>query len=334
MAQITSAEQALKDLVETYLKETPKIDSSLKTLLSISIAKNQTTNEQTNTPLSANVCLELIRSISLSINKIELLEPLAWSSKFPQKENTTGMQRMDEIAEYKALYTLHRTLKMNSKNNNNIKITKAFGVSFLKTKGILHQVIENANILLSESLKRKGNLKLKKEDVDNFYKNFSKSVYLAPNMKEKKNVEVINDDENKTNDANDDDVDTNSLLDIVWLSNWKAEIEKRRELRHKKVNERMKRDEEIAKDLVKEHLEAIKEMPSQVKNTEELMDNNNNETTTNKKPDVLQVSSVIRDKLINEGFSKINVLNALIDANGDIDKARDILVKNRGKKTP
>ena len=52
MAQITSAEQALKDLVETYLKETPKIDSSLKTLLSISIAKNQTTNEQTNTPLS------------------------------------------------------------------------------------------------------------------------------------------------------------------------------------------------------------------------------------------------------------------------------------------
>ena len=96
----------------------------------------------------------------------------------------------------------------------------------------------------------------------------------------------------------------------------------------------MKRDEEIAKDLVKEHLEATKEMPSQVKNTEESMDNNNNETTTNKKPDVLQVSSVIRDKLINEGFSKINVLNALIDANGDIDKARDILVKNTGKKTP
>ena len=26
--------------------------------------------------------------------------------------------------------------------------------------------------------------------------------------------------------------------------------------------------------------------------------------------------------------------NALIDANGDIDKARDILVKNTGKKTP
>ena len=30
----------------------------------------------------------------------------------------------------------------------------------------------------------------------------------------------------------------------------------------------------------------------------------------------------------------IDVENALIDANGDIDKARDILVKNRGKKTP
>ena len=124
--------------------------------------------------------------------------------------------------------------------------------------------------------------------------------------------------------------------DLIAEKNWEANLEQMEE----KVDEKTKLifvnnpSNPCGSVYSKEHLEAIKEMPSQVKNTEELMDNNNNETTTNKKPDVLQVSSVIRDKLINEGFSKINVLNALIDANGDIDKARDILVKNTGKKTP
>ena len=89
MAQLT-AEEGLKVKVEKYLRETPKLDDGLKTLLSLTIAKNQTTSkEQTRKPLSASICLELIRSLSLAINKIELLEPLAWASKFPQKRYLT-----------------------------------------------------------------------------------------------------------------------------------------------------------------------------------------------------------------------------------------------------
>lgn len=52
------------------------------------------------------------------------------------------------------------------------------------------------------------------------------------------------------------------------------------------------------------------------------------------KPDILQVSSAIRDTLIQEGYSKINVLNALIDSKGDIDKAREMLITAAGTKTP
>ena len=333
MAQFT-AEEGLKVKVEKYLHETPKIDEGLKTLLSLTIAKNQTTSkEQTRKPLSANICLELIRSLSLAINKIEVLETLAWASKFPQKQNTTGMTRMDEISNYKALSYLHSSLK---NSNNKIKVTKAFGVSFLKTKGLLHRVLEQANIVLKETKKRKPNLKFDEDDVTNFYKDFSKSVYLATNVVNKeKNIEVST----AKNDDNNDD--TNSLLDIVWLPNWKAEILKRRQLRREKVKARMKKDEEIAKDLVKEHMAALKEKQQydELSNTSTSSMGINNSSDVNNnddeaaKPDILQVSSVIRDTLIKEGYSKINVLNALIDSKGDIDKAREMLI-TAGTKTP
>lgn len=338
MAQFT-AEEGLKVKVEKYLHETPKLDEGLKTLLSLTIAKNQTIGkEQTRKPLSANICLELIRSLSLAINKIELLEPLAWATKFPQKQNTTGMTRMDEISNYKALVYLRSSLK---NSNNKIKVTKAFGVSFLKTKGLLHQVLEQANLVLEETKKRKPSLKFDKDDVTNFYKDFSKSVYLATNVVDKeKNIEVS---ATKNGDDNDVGSDTNSLLDIVWLPNWKAEIENRRQLRRDKVKARMEKDEEIAKALVKEHLAALKEKQQYDEllnststsamgiNTSSDENDNDDEAV---KPDILQVSSAIRDTLIQEGYSKINVLNALIDSKGDIDKAREMLITAAGTKTP
>ena len=78
----------------------------------------------------------------------------------------------------------------------------------------------------------------------------------------------------------------------------------------------------MAKEQLKEHLSSVQgdTFHNLEKNDERDSD-----------PQVLQVSSAVRDILIGEGFAKVNVLNALLDTNGDVDAARQLLSGEREK---
>ena len=129
--------------------------------------------------------LEIIRCLSLSINSFELLKPMAWAAKFPQKAG--AVERMEEIADYKALYALHSSLsKRVEEKKKKVKATKAFGISFLKTKGILHAVIEKTKLLVADRIKSKKDLQLASEDVDTLLNDFAKAFTWQNRQKKKR----------------------------------------------------------------------------------------------------------------------------------------------------
>ena len=325
MAQIAgdhAAQAALEKKAQTYFEERPKIDEGLKTLLSIKLAV------QTSSPVKGGAgntfandgVLEIIRCLSLSINSLELLEPMAWAAKFPQKAG--AVERMEEIADYKSLYALHSSLsKRVEDKKKKVKATKAFGVSFLKTKGILHAVIEKTKLLVADRIKVKKGLNLTSEDVDMLLNDFAKSVYLAKSPEKEKATTHNSSEVSHKQNANLNQFDDDSLLDIIWLSNWRAEIQRRRELRQEKAKNRVMETETMAKEKLKEHLSTVQ--------GDTCHDFENNDES--KDPQVLQVSSAVRDILIGEGFAKVNVLNALLDTNGDVHAARQLLLDEREK---
>eukprot|EP00944_MAST-04C_sp_MAST-4C-sp1_P015580 g15580.t1 len=326
MAQIAgehAAQAALEKKAQTYFEERPKIDEGLKTLLSIKLAV------QTSSPVKGGAgntfandgVLEIIRCLSLSINSLELLKPMAWAAKFPQKAG--AVERMEEIADYKALYALHSSLsKRVEEKKKKVKATKAFGISFLKTKGILHAVIEKTKLLVADRIKSKKDLQLASEDVDTLLNDFAKSVYLAKSPEKETATTHDNTETPKQQNAKISQFDDESLLDIIWLTNWRAEIQRRRELRQEKAKNRVIETETMAKEQLKEHLSSVQ--GDTFHNLEK-----NDESDSD--PQVLQVSSAVRDMLIGEGFAKVNVLNALLDTNGDVDAARQLLSGEREK---
>ena len=79
---------------------------------------------------------------------MELLEPMAWAAKFPQKAG--AVERMEEIADYKALYAaLHSSLsKRVEEKKEESEGDQSFRCLFFEnTKGILHAVIEKTKLL-------------------------------------------------------------------------------------------------------------------------------------------------------------------------------------------
>ena len=100
-----------------------------------------------------------------------------------------------------------------------------------------------------------------------------------------------------------------------------GEIQRRRELRQEKAKNRVMETETMAKEKLKEHLSTVQ--------ADTCQDFENNDES--KDPQVLQVSSAVRDIPIGEGFAKVNVLNALLDTNGDVHAARQLLLDEREK---
>ena len=111
MAQIAgehAAQAALEKKAQTYFEERPKIDEGLKTLLSIKLAV------QTSSPVKGGAgntfandgVLEIIRCLSLSINSLELLKPMAWAAKFPESWCSRGW-RKSQTTNLFMLYTPH-----------------------------------------------------------------------------------------------------------------------------------------------------------------------------------------------------------------------------------
>ena len=83
-----------------------------------------------------------------------MLSPVEYENKHPQRENQTGLERIEEIGNYKQMYNLISIITKkqrkfcrtddsdsNNSNNNNIKLTKLLGKSFLNC--VYKQVKQN-----------------------------------------------------------------------------------------------------------------------------------------------------------------------------------------------
>jgi len=122
------------------MNEKPNIDVAVRNFLAIQLAKpsapkkakennigkadNKKEPEEPLDPIGVQrVCGSILRNV----NSVELLPPGEWSIKVPQGETQTGLDRIDQITEYKVLYTLSTALTRKEK-----KITKALGKSMLR----------------------------------------------------------------------------------------------------------------------------------------------------------------------------------------------------------
>jgi hypothetical protein len=234
MATISDADKALLEKVNGLLQETPKIDAALKNYYAITLAKAQTAVAGTKVgiaALPAGIVLDMIRALSISINAVTLLEPTAFSAKYPQPEDELALRRIEHISNYRALHMASNTMARKSPGS---KHTKTFGVSFLKTKGVLEGIA--AAVKTSLSKKREGAaaetdvdefLKIFVETVDSTKSYFQKSAWYPSTGTGKPRAGT------QAASPNGDEVGeyADEWASLVWSNNWQAELSRRREAR-------------------------------------------------------------------------------------------------------
>ena len=117
-----------------YLKEEPKISNAIQTFFADELAKSQVNEsglfglkDSLYSHQTTQVGLVAIRKILSSINNLQLKPPHVWGVENPQKEEESGLDRMDAIANYKVIYTIFKTVR-----GKNEKITKLLGLQYLK----------------------------------------------------------------------------------------------------------------------------------------------------------------------------------------------------------
>lgn len=117
-----------------YLKEEPKISHAMQTFFAHELAKSQINQlglfgvkDSVYSAQTAQLGLVTIRLILSSINNLQLKPPHVWGLENPQREEQSGLDRMDAIANYKVIYTLLKTAR-----GRNEKITKLLGLQYLK----------------------------------------------------------------------------------------------------------------------------------------------------------------------------------------------------------
>ena len=186
MAAISHAHQVLLDKVNGLLREVPKVDAALKNYYAVLVAQVQTGQVAPHVGLMAvpaSSMLQMIRDLSRSINAIDLLEPEEFFERHPQREDETGLQRIENIGNYRALHTAFKTLK---RKHPEKKITQWFGVSILKTTGIKEEIMaafkktmDRKRVLSTSSLGTDA-------DVEEFLNVFFESVSSQPSFFETK----------------------------------------------------------------------------------------------------------------------------------------------------
>jgi len=101
------------------LREAPKIDAAVKNYLAVRIAKHQTTHLQNKVHVLGEDGLEVLEELEQldpmtsqrlcaavlkAVNEHELLPPHEWAASKPQGEEQSGLDRIQELSEYKVVH--------------------------------------------------------------------------------------------------------------------------------------------------------------------------------------------------------------------------------------
>ena len=140
------------------------------------------------------------------------------------------------------------------------KNTKIFGISLLKTTGILEDVINSTKSKMSEK-RACGTAGVAAEaDVDEFLKIFVETVQSTKSFFQKSACdpdlqENMSDEPNaEENEGNSEDSDNWDAL--VWSDNWQVELERRRHARSKAAKARVAQTEKDKKEYA-EYLRSV-----------------------------------------------------------------------------
>lgn len=125
---VNDVESVLEPKILAMLSDRPTIAEYAKTLIAHEMAHEASSviRDAHYVQLDANQLLTTVRRILSVINALEISKPDVWARDHPQRDDQTGLARIDEITSRRVLYVAHSHVKrLGSKH------TSMFGRSFL-----------------------------------------------------------------------------------------------------------------------------------------------------------------------------------------------------------
>uniref|UniRef100_A0A7S3PIT5 Uncharacterized protein n=2 Tax=Aplanochytrium stocchinoi TaxID=215587 RepID=A0A7S3PIT5_9STRA len=214
----------LESRASVLLEEKPCIDAAVRNFLAILLAPHSRSKlpdengeriEQLDKLDIQRVCGSILRNI----NAVELLSPPQWCLKVPQKEEQTGLNRMEQIGDYKVLYAACSALSKSSS-----KITKNLGVSMLRL--IWHDVRDK---VIAECKTKKIGTEEQIVELLSLYE----SSFLEDEEKLSSFQEASTDNEPTTK------VKDKEMEELVWAVDFKAVLNSRQQKRKVEAKKRM-----------------------------------------------------------------------------------------------
>mmetsp|Transcript_20145 Transcript_20145/g.35805 ORF Transcript_20145/g.35805 Transcript_20145/m.35805 type:complete len:254 (-) Transcript_20145:42-803(-) len=155
------AEADLLQRATRLLQEQPKVGAAMKNLMAVQLGRIQANQMQSKVhvigedgvevredldDLDVMVLQKLCALVLRTINSFDLASPSDWAEANPQGENQNGLDRMDQIAQYKVVHMVWSKAK-----SNDAKVTKQIGSSALRLcwpqlRPVIIDAIEQAGV--------------------------------------------------------------------------------------------------------------------------------------------------------------------------------------------
>ncbi len=113
----TSLIDSLSSSIQTDL---PTIDASVKNLISLLVGKSYISDG-----IDLKSAMTCAKVLLQNVQRFKLLDVESYCAKYPQKDSQSGLSRLDEVCQYKAIIRLR-----DATYRQNAKATKLFGKLF------------------------------------------------------------------------------------------------------------------------------------------------------------------------------------------------------------
>jgi hypothetical protein len=125
-------EGILEQVMSTLLEETPKIDVAAKNFIAYYVGNQAASSAE---GMSFTEGLRIIQSLLRHLQSTDLLPLNAWLDAVPQGDDQTGIDRIDQVAKYKVIYSLRKRIEASG-----TRVSKTFGLSYFVDTNIWPRV--------------------------------------------------------------------------------------------------------------------------------------------------------------------------------------------------
>lgn len=136
----------LKEYIEELQNEVPRIDAAVKNLITLLVGSKN---------FEIKDALTMGKALLNAVQQTSLLDIDEFCSKYPQRDNQSGLDRLTEVCRYKTVFGL-RNLVLDTK----AKVSKLFGRKYLIWTKIWPDILSHTQNSL------KSNATLMEEDVN------------------------------------------------------------------------------------------------------------------------------------------------------------------------